>query len=92
MKIRRVPIEDSFDLHSFRPEDVQDALADYLAAAAERGLREVRIIHGKGKGVRRAEVRRWLAATSLALDYFDAGPERGGMGATIVVLNPKSKI
>jgi DNA-nicking Smr family endonuclease len=92
LKMRRVPIEDSFDLHSFRPEDVRNALADYLAAAAERGLHEVRVIHGKGKGVRRAEVRRWLAESPVAVDYFDAGPERGGMGATIVVLNPKSKI
>jgi DNA-nicking Smr family endonuclease len=92
LKIRHVPIEDSFDLHSFRPQDVPDALADYLEAAAERGFREVRVIHGKGKGIRRAEVRRWLASSPLAVDYFDARPERGGTGATIVVLNPKSKI
>ena len=84
--IREVPIEDSFDLHSFRPEDVRDALADYLEAAAGKGFREVRIIHGKGKGVRRAEVRRWLASSPLVADYFDAGPERGGMGATTAVL------
>jgi DNA-nicking Smr family endonuclease len=92
LKIRRIPIEDSFDLHSFLPEDVREALADYLAAATERGFREVRVIHGKGKGVRRAEVRRWLATSPHALDFFDAAPERGGVGATIVVLNPKSKI
>lgn len=90
--MRHVPIEDSFDLHSFRPEDFQNALADYLEAAHERGFREVRVIHGKGKGVRRAEVRRWLLGHPLVLDFFDAGPERGGMGATIVMLNPKSKI
>ena len=88
MKVRRVPIEDSFDLHSFRPEDVRGVLADYLEAAVARGLREVRIIHGKGKGVRRAEVRRWLGESPAVKDYFDAGPDRGGMGATIVVLNP----
>lgn len=92
MKIRRIPIEDSFDLHSFLPRDVPDVLSGYLEEACKSGLREVRIIHGKGKGVRRAEVRRWLAGNSLVADYFDAGPERGGMGATIVVLNPKSKI
>ena len=92
MGIREVPIEDSFDLHSFRPEDVRDALADYLEAAEEKGFREVRIIHGKGRGVRRAEVRRWLAESPAVLQFFDAGPERGGVGATVVVLNPKSKI
>ncbi len=58
--MRRVPIEDSFDLHSFRPEDVSYALADYLNEAQRLGFQEVRIIHGKGKGVRRAEVRRCL--------------------------------
>jgi DNA-nicking Smr family endonuclease len=92
LKIRRVPIEDSFDLHSFRPQDVRGALTDYLEAACESGFREVRVIHGKGTGFRRAEVRRWLAGDPLVADYFDAGPERGGTGATIVVLNPKSKI
>jgi DNA-nicking Smr family endonuclease len=92
LKIRHVPIEDSFDLHSFRPEDVRDALADYLEAAGKRGFREVRVIHGKGKGVRRAEVRRWLADNPAVHEFFDARPERGGMGATVVVLNPKSKI
>ena len=91
MRIRRVPIEDSFDLHSFRPEDVLDALTEYLEAASRRGFREVRVIHGKGKGIRRAEVRRWLASHPIVQDVFDAGPERGGMGATIVVLDPKSK-
>ena len=84
--VPEVPIEDSFDLHSFRPEDVTSALADYLEAAIEKGYREVRIIHGKGKGVRRAEVRRWLSSSPLVVDYFDAGPERGGVGATIAVL------
>ena len=79
--MRRIPIEDSFDLHSFRPEDVANALADYLEEAQRLGFPEVRIIHGKGIGVRRA---------------YDASPDRGGHGATVVVLgpiqNPKSKI
>jgi dsDNA-specific endonuclease/ATPase MutS2 len=92
--MRRVPIEDSFDLHSFRPEDVANALADYLEEAQRLGFREVRIIHGKGIGVRRAEVRKRLAAESRVLDFFDAPPDRGGLGATVVVVgrNPKSKI
>jgi hypothetical protein len=50
----------------------------------------------KGKGVRRAEVRKRLAAESRVLDFFDAPPVRGGTGATVVLLgpiqNPKSKI
>jgi DNA-nicking Smr family endonuclease len=84
--MRRIPIEDFFDLHSFLPRDVPDVLSDYLEEAQERGWREVRIIHGKGTGVRRAEVRRLLAANSLVAEVFDAPPERGGSGATIVIL------
>ena len=45
----------------------------------------MRLIHGKGVGVRRAEVRRLLAVRSDVADFFDAPPERGGSGATIVV-------
>jgi DNA-nicking Smr family endonuclease len=86
--MRRIPIEDSFDLHSFRPEDVGNALSDYLNEAQRLGLQEVRIIHGKGIGVRRAEVRKLLAAESRVLEFFDAPPDRGGHGATVVVLGP----
>jgi len=82
--MRRIPIEDSFDLHSFRPEDVANALADYLDEAQRLGFR---IIHGKGIGVRRAEVRKRLAAESRVLNFFDAPPDRGGMGATVAVLD-----
>ena len=84
--MRHVPIGDSFDLHSFRPEDVRSVVDEYLREAAAAGYREVRLIHGKGIGVRRAEVRRLLASRSDVADYFDAPPERGGSGATVVVL------
>jgi DNA-nicking Smr family endonuclease len=84
--LKRVPIEDSLDLHSFLPQDVRDVVSDYLEQAALRGFREVRLIHGKGKGVRRAEVRRLLSGDARVADAFDAPPERGGFGATVVVL------
>jgi DNA-nicking Smr family endonuclease len=86
--VNRIPIEDSFDLHSFLPRDVPSVLAEYLEEAHRKGLREVRMIHGKGKGVRRAQVRRFLAEHPLVGGYFDAPPERGATGATIVVLKP----
>jgi DNA-nicking Smr family endonuclease len=84
--VKRVPIEDSLDLHSFLPRDVPDVVSDYLGEARRRGFREVRLIHGKGKGVRRAEIRRLLAADARVAEVFDAPPERGGIGATIVIL------
>jgi len=85
-RLKRVPLEDSFDLHSFRPDDVVSAVEEYLRLAREAGFREVRLIHGKGIGVRRAEVRRLLAGREDVADFFDAPPERGGSGATIVLL------
>jgi len=86
--VKTVPIEDSFDLHSFLPKDVPSVVEEYLREARTTGLREVRIIHGKGIGARRAEVRRLLGRRADVASFFDAPPERGGMGATIVVLAP----
>ena len=85
--MRQIPIEDSFDLHSFRPEDVMSVVEEYLREARSAGLVEVRLIHGKGIGVRRAEVRRLLAGRTDVAEFFDAPPERGGSGATIVVFS-----
>ena len=86
--MRAVPIEDSFDLHSFLPRDLASVVRDYLQEAKAAGFREVRLIHGKGIGARRAEIRRLLAKREDVTDYFDAPPERGGSGATIVLLRP----
>ena len=88
--MKTVPIEDSFDLHSFRPEDVASVVEEYLREARAAGILEVRLIHGKGIGVRRAEVRRLLAGRPDITDFFDAPPERGGSGATVVVLVPET--
>jgi DNA-nicking Smr family endonuclease len=81
----RVPIEGSIDLHSFAPRDVVDVVDDYLHAAHEAGFREVRLIHGRGRGVQRAAVQRLLRGHALVERYWDA-PE-SHLGATVVVLN-----
>jgi len=88
VRVRSVPIEDSIDLHSFRPRDLRSVVAEYLNAAEDAGFRQVRLIHGKGIGVRRAEVRLMLATRADVEAFFDAPPERGGMGATVVILRP----
>jgi DNA-nicking Smr family endonuclease len=82
----RVPIEDALDLHAFAPRDVRSVVDDYLRAAAEHGFTEVRLIHGRGRGVQRASVQALLARHPLVLDFADAPPDRGGWGATIVRL------
>jgi DNA-nicking Smr family endonuclease len=84
--MRRVPIEDAFDLHSFLPRDVGSAVEEYLREAAQAGFAEVRLIHGKGTGVARAQVRRLLGSHPAVVGFSDAPPERGGMGATVVRL------
>jgi DNA-nicking Smr family endonuclease len=89
--VKRIPIEDSLDLHSFLPADVASVVSEYLDQAIRRGFREVRLIHGKGKGVRRAEVRRLLSGDPRVAEAYDAPPGRGSFGATVVVLrSPES--
>jgi hypothetical protein len=81
-----VPIEDSLDLHTFRPAEVKDLLADYLDAAGSKGFREVRVIHGKGQGILRRRVHAILAAHPEVIGFKDAEPQWGGWGATVVQL------
>ena len=81
----RVPIESAIDLHTFAPRDVVDVVDEYLRAALEAGFSEVRLIHGRGKGVQRAAIRRLLATHPLVADCWDA-PE-SHLGVTLVRLH-----
>jgi len=84
-----LPIEDAIDLHPFQPRDIPLAVDGYLEAAVEAGFREVRLIHGRGTGFQRGRVREILAAHSDVVSFADAPSDRGGWGATVVVLRPK---
>lgn len=81
-----VPIENSIDLHTFVPRDVPAVVEEYLFQCHAKGLKEVRIIHGRGTGTQRAIVRRALQNSSLVREFKDAPPEAGGWGATAVWL------
>jgi dsDNA-specific endonuclease/ATPase MutS2 len=83
-----IEITDVFDLHTIPPRDVKRVVEEYLLLAREKGFKSVRIIHGKGIGVQRETVRSILARTDFVLDWTDAPPEAGGLGATIVRLKP----
>jgi len=83
-----IPIGEELDLHSFRPRDIPDVVASYLDACREQGLRSVRLVHGRGKGVQRAVVQRVLSSRADVADFRDAAPEDGGWGATRVWLRP----
>jgi DNA-nicking Smr family endonuclease len=82
--MHRVPIEDSLDLHPFLPRDIPSVVDEYLQAAWEAGFREVRLIHGRGKGVQRGIVQAALEKHALVVAFWDA-PE-SHLGATVAEL------
>jgi dsDNA-specific endonuclease/ATPase MutS2 len=83
-----LPVEDFLDLHPFRPREVRSVVESYLETAVEAGFREVRLIHGRGIGVQREIVRSLLSKHPRVERFADAPPQRGGWGATVVVLSP----
>ena len=82
--VRRVPIEGTLDLHAFAPRDIPSVVDEYVHAAREAGLSEVRLIHGRGIGVQRAVVHQVLASHPHVEDYWDAAETH--LGATIARL------
>ncbi|HEX2644775.1 MAG TPA: Smr/MutS family protein [Thermoanaerobaculia bacterium] len=81
-----IPITDVLDVHSFRPAEVADVVREYLDTAYAKGLRSLRIIHGRGIGVQRRSVRTLLERDPRVIEFGDAPPEAGGWGATWVRL------
>lgn len=79
-----VPIGPEFDLHPFAPRDIADVVDAYLEAAVEGGVRDVRLVHGRGIGVQRARVHQVLAAHPLVVSFAD--DPRSHLGATLVTL------
>ncbi len=85
----RIPIEGTLDLHAFQPREIASVVEEYVRAAHEAGLREVRLIHGRGKGTQRGIVQAALEKDPLVAEFFDA-PE-SHLGATVVLLTEKSR-
>jgi DNA-nicking Smr family endonuclease len=82
----RLPVDGTLDLHTFRPADAADVLSEWLDACAEAGLREVRVVHGKGIGALRRTVQVALARHTAVASFRAAGEDGGGWGATLVTL------
>ena len=81
-----LPIDGVLDLHTFSPKEVADLLGDYVDECLKMGIYDLRIIHGKGKGVLRDRVRKILAKNPLVESFSEAPLEAGGWGATLVRL------
>ena len=80
----RVPIEGTLDLHAFAPRDVRSVVEEYVTEAHARGLREVRLIHGRGTGVQRGIVQHALEQHPLVAAFHDASDSH--LGATVAIL------
>ena len=87
----QLPVNGVLDLHTFRPGDIKDLVPDYLAECQERGILNVRIIHGKGIGNLRRTVHAILSRHPEVISYTLDHPQYGGWGATLVLLRSLQK-
>ena len=79
-------IDDHLDLHPFQPKEIPSVVEEYLYQCKEAGFHEVRLIHGKGRGVQRNIIRSLLEKHADVESYHDAPLEAGSWGATVVIL------
>jgi dsDNA-specific endonuclease/ATPase MutS2 len=86
--VHRIPIEGTLDLHAFQPREIASVVEEYVRAAAAAGLREVRLIHGRGTGVQRGIVQSVLEKSSFVESFRDA--DESHLGATVAVLSARS--
>jgi dsDNA-specific endonuclease/ATPase MutS2 len=80
----RIPIEHELDLHAFPPRDVVSVVGEYVDAAAAGGLTEIRIVHGRGRGVQRGIVQAALERHPRVVEFWDDSDSH--LGATVARL------
>ena len=84
----RLPITDELDLHTFRPSDLGELLPAYFAECRARGLRRIRVVHGKGTGTLRTTVHTLLRRSPVVRSFGACDETSGSWGATWVELIP----
>jgi DNA-nicking Smr family endonuclease len=82
-------IQDGVDLHGLTRDQAAAIVAEFLEQCLARGLRCVRIVHGKGLGILRAKLGKWLPQRDEVLAYCQAPSSEGGGGALLVLLKSK---
>ncbi|RMD82095.1 MAG: DNA mismatch repair protein MutS [Candidatus Dadabacteria bacterium] len=83
-----LPVDGLLDLHQFAPADIPAVVPAYLEACREKGILEVRIVHGKGRGILRRGLLALLERLPEVVAVRPAGPGRGSWGAVIVTMRP----
>lgn len=87
-------IQAQIDLHGLRRDEAREQLAEFLREAVARGLRCVRVVHGKGLGsvgrepVLKPRVHSWLVQKKEVIAFVQARAAEGGSGALLVLLRP----
>jgi DNA-nicking Smr family endonuclease len=82
-----VPITAELDLHAFAPADIPSVVDEYLRAAHETGLTEIRLVHGRGRGIQRGIVQSVLERHPLVAEFWD--DHTAHLGATWCRLAPR---
>jgi DNA-nicking Smr family endonuclease len=84
-----IPIEPELDLHAFAPGDIPSVVAEYVTVAAAAGFREVRLVHGRGRGVQRGIVQAALERHDDVLEFWD--DPAAHLGATMARLKASAR-
>jgi dsDNA-specific endonuclease/ATPase MutS2 len=84
-----LPIESELDLHAFAPRDIASVVAEYIDAAANVGLSEVRLVHGRGRGVQRGIVQSTLERHPRVIEFWD--DPGAHLGATLARISPTAQ-